>query len=122
MKPVTHGALQAFLAVLAGAFGAHGLQSVLDDYGLRVWHTAVEYHLAHALALVLLGALEERINVRGAHRAFGAGILLFSGSLYALALTRVKALGMITPFGGLAFLTGWLLLALASRRSTKAAR
>jgi len=112
---VAHGAIHAFLAVAAGAFGAHGLQGVLDDYGLRIWHTAAAYHLSHALALVLLGALERlyQTRLRLAHCCFGAGILLFSGSLYALALSGVKVLGAVTPLGGAAFLAGWLAVAWA---------
>ena len=112
---IAHGALQAFLAVLAGAFGAHGLQHVLDEYGLKVWQTGVTYHLAHALALVLLGTLEKQYGtkLRLPHYCFGFGILLFSGSLYALALSGVKFLGAITPLGGVLFLVGWLGLAWA---------
>jgi uncharacterized membrane protein YgdD (TMEM256/DUF423 family) len=114
-----HGALQAFLAVLAGAFGAHGLQNILDEYGLKIWQTGVTYHLAHALALVLLGIFERqaRAKFRIPHYAFGIGILLFSGSLYALALTGNRALGMITPLGGTAFLIGWLALAWSAWKS-----
>lgn len=110
---IRHGAIHAFLAVLAGAFGAHGLQRVLDETHLRTWQTGVTYHLAHALALVLVGTLEELRGraLSGAHLAFGVGIPLFSGSLYALAVTDVRALGMITPLGGLSFLAGWLALA-----------
>jgi uncharacterized membrane protein YgdD (TMEM256/DUF423 family) len=112
---IAHGALQAFLAVLAGAFGAHGLKNILDENALRVWQTGVTYHLAHALALVLLGLFERQLKTRLnlPHAAFGAGILLFSGSLYALALTGLKPLGAITPFGGTALLVGWLALAWA---------
>jgi uncharacterized membrane protein YgdD (TMEM256/DUF423 family) len=115
---VAHGSLQAFLAVLLGAFGAHGLQQRLDEYHLKVWQTGVTYHLTHALALVLLGVIEKQnaSRLRTTHALFGAGILLFSGSLYALALTGNKALGMITPLGGAAFLAGWLALAWSQRR------
>lgn len=110
---IAHGAFQAFLAVLAGAFGAHGLQQIADDYSLKVWQTGVTYHLAHALALVMLG-LYERQNLERQkipHCAFGFGILVFSGSLYLLALTGLKWLGAITPIGGVAFLVGWLAFA-----------
>lgn len=110
---LTHGALHAFLAVAAGAFGAHGLEKRLDEYGLRIWQTAATYHMTHALALILL-ALAERQFQRAfpaAHAAFGIGILLFSGSLYLLALTGQRWLGAITPLGGTAFLIGWATLA-----------
>lgn len=111
---IAHGALHAFLAVAAGAFGAHGLKNILDEYSLGVWQTATHYHLAHAMALVLLGLFEKQATKqKAAHIAFGAGILIFSGSLYALALTGLKVLGAITPLGGLAFLVGWLLFARA---------
>jgi uncharacterized membrane protein YgdD (TMEM256/DUF423 family) len=110
---IMHGALQAFLAVVMGAFGAHGLEKVLDEYGLKIWHTAAAYHLSHALALVLLGICERQFQQRLpiSHWGFGIGIFLFSGSLYLLALTGQKWLGAITPLGGLAFLVGWLALA-----------
>lgn len=107
---IVHGSLHAFFAVLAGAFGAHGLQHILDDYGMKIWQTAATYHISHALALLLLGLFERQLQarLRFAHSCFGAGILLFSGSLYALALSGVKALGMITPLGGTLFLLGWM--------------
>jgi uncharacterized membrane protein YgdD (TMEM256/DUF423 family) len=110
---IAHGAFQAFLAVIAGAFGAHGLEKILDEYGLKVWHTGASYHLTHALALVLLGICERQFRAKLplAHWCFGLGILLFSGSLYLLAVTGVKWLGAITPLGGAAFLVGWLALA-----------
>jgi uncharacterized membrane protein YgdD (TMEM256/DUF423 family) len=105
--------------VLAGAFGAHGLQGRIDETSLKVWQTSVTYHLAHAIALVLVGLLAEqrKQSLRGAQIAFGLGILLFSGSLYALALTGVRALGMITPFGGISFLVGWVLVACSSAKN-----
>jgi uncharacterized membrane protein YgdD (TMEM256/DUF423 family) len=117
---IAHGAIQAFLAVLAGAFGAHGLQKILDEYSLRIWQTGVTYHLAHAIAMVLLGIferqLQQRLNIP--HLAFGLGILFFSGSLYLLALTGVKWLGAITPLGGTAFLIGWLAFAWAGWKAS----
>ena len=119
MSPLRHGAIQAFLAVLAGAFGAHGLQHILDDAALKTWQTGVTYHLAHALALVTLGLLEEQRGTRfkTIHIAFSLGIVLFSGSLYALALSGNKMLGMITPFGGTAFLVGWLGMAYRAKKT-----
>jgi len=109
------GAIFAFLAVLTGAFGAHGLENSLDDYSLKIWHTAVTYHMTHALALVLLGIFEKQsgTRIRVATWSFGIGIFLFSGSLYALSLSGVKILGAITPIGGAAFLLGWLSFAWA---------
>ncbi len=108
-----HGSLQAFLAIALGAFGAHGLEKVLDEYSLKVWQTAVMYHTTHALALVLLSVIEKQMgrSLVWPHGLFGVGILLFSGSLYVLALTGHKWLGAITPLGGLCFLGGWLMLA-----------
>lgn len=110
---ITHGAIHAFLAVAAGAFGAHGLQKILDEYALKIWNTGATYHMTHALALVALGILERQMgqSLKVPHFAFGIGILLFSGSLYALALTRISVLGAVTPFGGTAFLVGWASLA-----------
>ena len=91
MNTLRHGAAQAFLAVVAGAFAAHGLEHVLDEYGRRIWQTGVTYHLSHALALVALSAVEMQRGapLRIPHWCFGIGIVLFSGSLYALALSGV---------------------------------
>ena len=109
------GAVNAALAVAAGAFGAHGLKDRLDASALAVFETAARYQMYHALAIVLCGV----IATRGATTAgwiMQVGIVLFSGSLYALALTDVKGLGAITPIGGLAFLVGWGYLAWTSWR------
>jgi uncharacterized membrane protein YgdD (TMEM256/DUF423 family) len=95
-----------FLAVALGAFGAHSLKSTLELRGmLDVWNKAVLYHFIHAIALLVL-ALYGTVN-RGAWYLLLAGIFLFSGSLYLLALTNLRWLGAITPFGGLCFLAGW---------------
>lgn len=110
------GAVNAALAVAAGAFGAHALKDRLEPRMLEVFETGARYHMYHALALVLCGA----IATRGATTAgwiLQAGIVLFSGSLYALALTGTKGLGAITPIGGLAFLVGWAWLAWTAWRS-----
>lgn len=107
------------LAVATGAFGAHGLRDRLSAEGLAWWKTAVDYHLAHALALLGVGVLSERRPSRGlavAAAAFAVGVLLFSGSLYALALTGLRGLGAVTPFGGVALLVGWAALAAAAAR------
>lgn len=115
---IAHGALHAFFAVAAGAFGAHGLKNAIDAYSLGIWETAAQYQLAHGMALVLLGIFEKQTQKQKAtHALFGVGIFLFSGSLYVLALSGVKQLGMITPLGGLCFLVGWLLFARAGYKS-----
>jgi uncharacterized membrane protein YgdD (TMEM256/DUF423 family) len=112
-------AIAAFLLALAvalGALGAHGLKSHLDAYLLGVWEKAVFYHFVHALGLLVTGlaARAGALRPRAANRVgwlLLAGILLFSGSLYTLALTRVYTLGALTPLGGLAFIAAWLWLA-----------
>ena len=93
-----------------GAFGAHGLKNILDSENLTIWHTADYYQMIHALALILLGIFEvlKKENFPKTRAAFAVGIVLFSGSLYALALTKIRTLGMITPFGGLSFLGAWI--------------
>ena len=107
------GAAYGFLAVALGAFGAHALKSRLGGEMLAIWRTAVEYHFWHALALVLVGVLALQrpataLAVSGA--AFAAGVLIFSGSLYALALSGERALGAVTPVGGVLLLCGWAAL------------
>ena len=107
------GALNAAIAVVAGAFAAHGLRDRLDARALEVFETGARYQMYHALAIMLAGVIATSGAVRGAQTAgwiFQAGIVLFSGSLYVLALTGVKGLGAVTPLGGLAFLAGWLWL------------
>lgn len=104
------GAVYGLLGVALGAFGAHGLRTRLSPDLLAAWKTGVEYQFYHALALLLLGLLARQVEtplltVAGA--GFALGILLFSGSLYALALTGMRPLGAITPLGGLLFLVGW---------------
>lgn len=110
------------LAVALGAFGAHGLKNHLDAYLLGVWEKAVFYHFIHALGLLAIGlaARSGAVNAKTASVAgwlLIAGIVLFSGSLYALALTRVTWLGAITPLGGLAFIAAWLWLGVGLLRS-----
>lgn len=104
-----------FLAVALGAFGAHGLNPTLTANGMvEVWKTAVFYHLIHA---VMLFVLAQRPPLRrGPWSCFLGGILVFSGSLYALALSNVKWLGAITPIGGVLFLVGWAWLAICPGR------
>jgi uncharacterized membrane protein YgdD (TMEM256/DUF423 family) len=104
-----------FLAVALGAFGAHSLRSTLETHGmLDVWNKAVLYHFIHAIALLVL-ALYGAVN-RSAWWLLFAGILLFSGSLYMMALTNLRWLGAITPIGGLCFLAGWVCLIIAPPR------
>lgn len=106
------GALALALAVGLGAFGAHGLRDRLDAYSLGIWEKAVFYQFVHALALLVLPLLVRDIGSAGrVGWLFALGILLFSGSLYALALSGVRTLGAVTPFGGVCFIAGWLLLA-----------
>lgn len=104
------GCMSALLAVITGAFGAHGLKNSLGAYGLEIWHTAASYQMVHSLALILLGLFEgqKQTQLKLPRSLFLAGIVLFSGSLYALALTDMKILGAITPLGGLSFMGGWL--------------
>ncbi len=121
MSPwVAVGAINAFVSVAAGAFGAHALKARLPADLLAIFETGARYHMYHALALLGLGVLAQLRPaplLPAAGWAFQAGILLFSGSLYALALSGVRVLGAITPLGGLGFLAGWALLAIAALRS-----
>lgn len=108
------GALNGLLAVALGAFGAHALKDVLSPGLLLTFGKAVDYQAMHAMALLAVGILQRdarhpRLNWAG--WLFASGILLFSGSLYILALTDIRWLGAITPFGGTAFIVGWALLA-----------
>ena len=102
-------------AVALGAFGAHALQNVLDAHHSEIWHTAVNYRVWHALALALSVGAGSGRSRRVAIVAFALGIVLFSGSLYALALGAPRWTGLITPFGGVAFLVGWMAMGLSLR-------
>lgn len=115
------GVLFAFFSVVLGAFGAHALKDVFNAHAREMWQTAVHYHMFHALALLLAGLLQlarPQVAMRWPGWCFTAGIILFSGSLYLLALTGKSWLGAVTPFGGLAFLMGWLLFGLALLKSS----
>lgn len=106
------GAVSAFLTVALGAFGAHALETLLSEQALQTWQTAVDYHGFHSLGLIITGLLisnNSRITMAGWWML--AGIILFSGSLYLLSVTGIKALGMITPIGGSCLLISWLLIA-----------
>jgi uncharacterized membrane protein YgdD (TMEM256/DUF423 family) len=110
------------LAVSIGAFGAHGLQGRLDTYSLGIYEKAVFYHFIHALGMLAVPLLvRARLISESAGTWTGwlflAGIVLFSGSLYALAITGVRTLGAITPFGGASFIAAWLVLAVCALRS-----
>ena len=110
-----------FTGVGLGAFAAHGLKSRLTPEYLTIFHTGVTYQLVHTLALLGVALLATQIPGRlltWAGTSFAIGILLFSGSLYLLTLTGISKLGIVTPFGGLAFLAGWLCLGLAAWRLT----
>ncbi|MDR3403805.1 MAG: DUF423 domain-containing protein [Chthoniobacter sp.] len=105
-------ALTGFLAVALGAFGAHALKVTFLENGQgHVWETAAHYHLVHAVVLLVLAWRKEVARLPFA--LFTAGIAIFSGSLYLLAVTNIKWLGAITPVGGLCLLAGWLTLAFA---------
>jgi uncharacterized membrane protein YgdD (TMEM256/DUF423 family) len=121
--------VNGFLAVALGAFGAHGLKSRLSDVPdvarrLAWWETAAHYHLTHAVALAVLALAAERVARHWLGRAGVAmlgGIVLFSGSLYLMALTGVTALGAVTPIGGLGFLAGWASFGVGALRRPPAA-
>ncbi len=114
------GSLSGLFSVLLGAFGAHALRSRLSPERMRVYRTAEQYQFSHALALFGIGLLA--LHLPGSVALCWAGwlmftgIVLFSGSLYVLALTDIRAFGIITPFGGTAFVAGWALLAIAAAR------
>jgi uncharacterized membrane protein YgdD (TMEM256/DUF423 family) len=111
------GAVAGLVAVAFGAFGAHGLRGRLTPEMLAVFETGVRYHMYHALALLLVAALSPHVPGKAIAIAgwlFIAGIVIFSGSLYLLAVTGVTMLGAITPIGGVAFLAGWASLIVAA--------
>ena len=117
------GAVLGGLGVIAGAFGAHGLEGKIDSRGLEVFETAAKYQMYHAPALLAVGLLMlmgrggTALNLAG--WSFLLGTLIFSGTLYALALTGIRWLGAITPIGGLALIVGWFALAVAAGSSGK---
>ena len=111
------GAVAGFIGVALGAFGAHGLRARLSAEMLAVFETGVRYQMYHAFAILFVALAAARFDgwlIRASGWMFVLGILLFSGSLYALALGGATRLGIITPFGGLAFLAGWVCLALTA--------
>lgn len=115
------GCINAMLVVLIGAFGAHALKARLTVENMAIFQTGVQYHFYHAVGLILLGLIALQIPITPYLRWSGwlmlVGIVLFSGSLYALSITNIRWLGMITPFGGLAFIIAWLLLTIGIIKS-----
>jgi len=103
------GSLHMALAVILGAFAAHALKSVLDEYSTEVYKTGNFYHLIHSLALIMAGLLQQQfeVDLTFTGYSFFVGMFIFSGSLYLLALTGIKGLGAITPIGGFLFIFGW---------------
>ncbi|QOR66570.1 DUF423 domain-containing protein [Cytobacillus suaedae] len=114
------GAINAFLAVALGAFGAHGLEGKISEKYLKTWNTGVTYQMFHATGLFIVGILLSKSPNAGMLNTAGwlmfIGIILFSGSLYVLSTTGIKVLGAITPLGGLAFLAAWLLVGIVAIR------
>ncbi|MFS0644731.1 DUF423 domain-containing protein [Siminovitchia sp. 179-K 8D1 HS] len=112
------GAVNAFLSVALGAFGAHGLENKLEPKYLEIWKTGVQYQMFHALGLLAIGIISGKVGASSLLSWSGwlmlIGIILFSGSLYVLSTSGIKVLGAITPFGGVAFLVSWVLLILFS--------
>ncbi len=113
------GAINAFLAVAFGAFGAHALKEKLSEKYLAIWETAVQYHMYHAIGLIVIGILMSPSiighvsQLSWAGYLMLAGIVIFSGSLYVLSLSGIGILGAITPIGGVAFLIAWVLVIVA---------
>lgn len=114
------GAINAFLAVALGAFGAHGLEGKISEKYLKTWNTGVTYQMFHATGLFIVGILLAKAPNAGLLNTAGwlmfIGIIVFSGSLYVLSTTGIKVLGAITPIGGLAFLAAWLLVGIVAIR------
>lgn len=111
-------AISGFLAVALGAFGAHGLKATLANHGtMDIWEKAVFYHFVHTVMLFLLA--QRPVVTIGPWLSFALGVLIFSGSLYILALTNMKWLGAITPLGGLSFMVGWGWLAIGGLRTSE---
>jgi len=106
------GGVSGFLVVMLGAFGAHGLKDILDEYGIAIYDKAVLYQMFHTVAILIIGMLNKihpELSFSLAGWSFLIGIIIFSGSLYILSITGIKWLGAITPIGGLFLIAGWLL-------------
>jgi uncharacterized membrane protein YgdD (TMEM256/DUF423 family) len=118
---VRTGAIAALLAVAIGAFGAHVLEDRISSHYMEIYNTGVQYHMFHSAGILLVAALADKLHARKltawAFRLLLAGIIIFSGSLYTLAVTGIGFFGAITPIGGVSFVAGWLCLALAAGKS-----
>jgi uncharacterized membrane protein YgdD (TMEM256/DUF423 family) len=121
-KNLMIGAVLGFLAVALGAFGAHALSDILEKNGYAdIWETGVHYQMFHAIVIVVIGALMSKHvignvkSLRVAGTAMLIGVILFAGSLYALALTKITILGAITPIGGVSMLIGWIALFISAK-------
>ncbi len=114
------GSLHMALAVILGAFAAHALKSMLDEYSTDIYKTGNFYHFIHALALIMVGVLQQQfdLDLTISGFSFFIGMVLFSGRLYSIALTGVKGLGVITPIGGLLFIIGWAYMAIQFFKSS----
>lgn len=118
------GAVNAAIAVIFGAFGAHALKEKLTEKYLAIWETAVQYQMFHAIGLIVIGILMSTSllgpisQLNWAGYLLLAGIIIFSGSLYVLSFTGIGILGAITPIGGVAFIIGWILLIVAALKIT----
>lgn len=114
-------AISGFVAVAAGAFGDHGLRGKISDDMLRIWNVAAHYQLTHSIVMAAIGLVAPRPTRLQAAclAAFLSGVCIFSGSLYALALTGVKEFGAVTPIGGVGLLAGWVLLAVYGMRRSR---
>lgn len=114
------GAILGFLAVALGAFGAHGLEGRLSEKAMANWGKAVDYQMFHTMAIIAVALLLAKFEGSGLLISSGwlflAGIVLFSGSLYAYAFTGITSIAMITPIGGLSFLVGWILLGIGAMK------
>ena len=111
------GAVNAFIAVALGAFGAHGLEGKIPDKYLATWNTAVDYQMFHAAGLLVIGLLAGKITsplINWSGWMMFIGIIIFSGSLFVLSVTQIKVLGAITPIGGVSFLAAWILMIIAA--------
>jgi len=106
------GALSMAIAVILGAFAAHALKDYLNHYSKDIYKTGNFYHFIHSIALIMIGLLQQQFNIdlNTSAYSFLLGMIIFSGSLYSLALTGLKGLGAITPFGGILFIVGWYFL------------
>lgn len=115
------GSINALLVVLIGAFGAHGLKAKLTIENMAIFQTGVQYHFYHAVGLILVGLIAMQLTsppyFRWSAWLMVMGIVLFSGSLYALSITNIRWLGMITPLGGTAFILAWIMLAVGILKS-----